>query len=120
MQRITPPNTDLTKPIKQPKKRKPIKQQGKHALLWAEARHTWIQNNIQPYWTCWLQISPGCLRTLTLETLTLDHYHTRSSRQDLRYEQSNLRPCCVFCNGLRGSRSIENLAKDYPQVKNHA
>lgn len=105
-------NSDLTKPIKRPKKpRKPMKQQGKHFQLWNEARHKWIQENANKYntWSCHLQISPWCPRLLTLETLTLDHLHTRSSRPDLRYDQKNLAPCCRFCNGLRGSKKLDKV-----------
>ena len=116
MSQVKQPYKDLTKPIKQKKKRKPLKQQGKQALLWAETRHKWIQANAAPSWICHLQIAENCPKILILETLTLDHYHTRSSRPDLRYDLDNLRPACFRCNGLRGSRSMQNLVKEYPQV----
>lgn len=42
---------------------------------------------------------------------TLDHVKSRSSRPDLRYEFSNLKPCCFTCNTLKGSKSVENYLK---------
>jgi 5-methylcytosine-specific restriction endonuclease McrA len=89
-------------------KRKGIKKVGKHALKWKEFRAEWIANHTAPSgeWQCALQISPLCLRTLTRETITLDHKLSRSGNPKLRYNEDNIQPSCIFCNSLKGSRKI--------------
>jgi 5-methylcytosine-specific restriction endonuclease McrA len=44
-----------------------------------------------------------CGKFLWPAEVTLDHYHSRSRHPELRYELSNLRPCCWNCNGEKGS-----------------
>lgn len=88
--------------------RKPIKKVGKVAKAWIEYRHEWIKRHTTSNgtWTCYLQISPMCLKTLTIDTLTLDHVIPRSGAPHLRLEDSNIKPACEFCNAMKGSKRI--------------
>lgn len=79
-------------------KKKPIKQQGKATKKWLATRSRWIKEN-PPDWYCYI-----CGKHLNKATLTLDHIKPRSARPDLRYEFSNLAPCCSTCNYLKGSK----------------
>lgn len=40
---------------------------------------------------------------------TLDHVQPRSGAPDLRYEFSNLKPCCYACNSAKGSKRLDTL-----------
>lgn len=73
-----------------------------HKALWAKTRKQWVKENPgnhQGYWECYL-----CDKWVTLDNLTVDHVIPRSNRPDLRYEQSNLKPCCWECNTEKGSK----------------
>lgn len=98
-----------TKPIK----RSPIKRVGKHTKQWLTTRATWIRHNPAPirgqYWECYLQIHEWCPKLLTIETLTLDHVVSRSRDPSLRYKADNLKPACIYCNNLKGSRSLDDV-----------
>ena len=45
----------------------------------------------------------GCGTAVTLETMTLDHYPTRS-RDGGGYNRGNVRPSCEPCNGADGAQ----------------
>lgn len=97
--RIIHPNTDLSKPIKQKKQPKPLRKRGKHSLKWEAARAKWFKANEAPYYICYL-----CGKSLLKIDVTLDHVIPRSRAPKLRYEQSNLKPCCYPCNVDKGSK----------------
>lgn len=93
-------------------KRTPLKRVGKQTKQWLVTRATWIRKNPaddEGYWYCYLQISPWCPKKLTLEMLTIDHVVPRSRDPKLRYAQENLKPCCRYCNELKGSRTLDKL-----------
>lgn len=95
---------------KNPKNKKFMKKSGKYTKQWLTTRQKWIKDNPpnhQGYWICYLQISPECQKFLTIDTLTLDHMHSRSRHSDERFKQSNLQPCCYPCNELKGSKDVE-------------
>lgn len=49
---------------------------------------------------------------MTKSEMTLDHKLSRGRHPELRYELSNLAPCCPFHNGDKGSLDLEQyLAK---------
>ena len=83
------------------KPKKPLKRRGKIADRWVEVRNDWIQKNSDGtgVWNCYL-----CGKILTINNLTLDHVIPRSARPDLRFEHSNLKPCCYSCNIKKGSK----------------
>lgn len=90
---------------------KPIKQIGKGAVKWMVTRKQWIKENPPPiegtYWECYLQIHPWCPKRLDLQHLTLDHVVPRSHDSKLRYDATNLKPACIYCNEQKGSKSLE-------------
>lgn len=87
-------------PINRNKQGKIRPRGGKHYKLWNECRRDWIQKNTNASgtWGCYY-----CKKLLTIETLTLDHYHPRGSHPELRYIHSNLVPCCWSCQSKKGS-----------------
>lgn len=89
----------------------------KKAAADREIRKEWIKQNPGP-WNCYLNISPMCLGYLDESTMVLDHVIPKGRGNKYRYDLNNLKPSCVFCNGLKGSRTIESLSKDYPHLKN--
>lgn len=92
-----------------------IKKNGKYAKQWIITRKAWIRNNPPPidgkYWRCYLGIHPWCRGLLTKKTITLDHVISRSHDPHKRFAASNLRPACIYCNNLKGSRSLEQVRK---------
>jgi len=85
---------------------------GKKASAWIERRHNWIQWHpaVDGYWECYLRISPRCLPSIDIDQLTIDHVVPRSSSlAEATDDDSNLMPACVFCNGMKGSRHLENI-----------
>lgn len=97
-------------------KRTPIKKIGKYAQLWIDTRAEWIALNPPPiegkYWECYLHIHEWCPLRIDIEHLTLDHVVPRSNDPAKRYDHDNLRPACEYCNGMKGSRSLDQLVKD--------
>lgn len=93
-----------------PKPRKKIKLHGQHYSMWEHTRNKWFKDNWAESYECYL-----CGRYLLPTETTLDHIKPRSSNPELRYEMSNLAPCCMTCNTLKGSQSLENYkkGKDY-------
>ena len=81
---------------------------GKHEIRWLETRNEWLKRHPGRTWNCYL-----CGRLLTIETLTLDHVKSRSRHPELRYELSNLRPCCWPCNTAKGSRDVMELGSGH-------
>lgn len=67
-------------------------------------------------WTCYLQISVLCPKTLTRPQLTLEHVKSKVRHPDLRYDPDNIRASCSFCNKLKGSRELEELARIWPHL----
>lgn len=93
-------------------KRTPIKKIGKQTKQWFITRATWIRKHPPDkdgYWYCYLQIHPWCPKKLTVETITLDHVVSRSRDPKLRFNQDNLKPACIHCNEMKGSRSLDDV-----------
>lgn len=85
---------------------KPMKKIGKITKKWIETRKEWILQNppdSSGHWTCYLDISPYCLKIMSENELTLDHVKSRSRYPELRFDLDNLKPACAPCNGLKGS-----------------
>jgi 5-methylcytosine-specific restriction endonuclease McrA len=80
--------------------RKPIKQKGKHALLWDKHRAAWMKAHEGEIKHCYL-----CGKYLPDEEVTLDHVKPRSSHPELVYDDTNLKPACWECNYRKGSKS---------------
>jgi 5-methylcytosine-specific restriction endonuclease McrA len=68
------------------------------------------------HWLCYLRISALCPGTLTRPLVTLEHVYPKKTYPQFRYTIRNIKPACTFCNKLKGSRTIAQLAKVFPQV----
>lgn len=80
-----------------PANRKAIKPKGREAANWYAFKVQWMKQNDQT------AVCHYCGIRLKPESITLDHKIPRSRAPELRYELSNLVPCCFTCNGLKGS-----------------
>ena len=86
-----------------PKKpRKPLPRSGKISRQWNSTRQKWIRDNPEP-WACYI-----CFKPLDASTLTLDHLMSRSRHPELRFDVTNLAPCCWKCNSLKGSKNFND------------
>lgn len=96
-------------------KRTPIKKVGKQTKQWFITRATWIRKNPPPidgkYWECYLQIHEWCPVRIDVAHLTLDHVVSRTRDPKKRFAQDNLKPACIHCNGMKGSRSVEQVTQ---------
>lgn len=92
---------------------KPINKIGKTTKQWFITRATWIRHNPPTidgqYWECYLHIHPWCPGRVDIKTLTLDHVVSRSHDASLRFNLSNLRPACKYCNSEKGSKSLDRV-----------
>lgn len=81
-----------------------------------ETKHGWFKANPGPSYECYLQISELCPKLLTRDTVIQEHMIPKSRGEKYKYDIKNIRPACEFCNFIKGSRTLENLAKDYPSL----
>lgn len=91
-------------------KRSPINKIGKTTKQWIITRSTWIKKNppaSDGTWECYLKIHPWCPGRMDIHRLTLDHVVPRSNDPSLRFALGNLRPACIYCNGEKGSKSLD-------------
>lgn len=92
------------------KPRKAINRVGKETARWFEVRGEWIRNNppVNGLWECYLKISPMCIRRMDIDQLTLDHVLPKGKirYRHLRFDLANLRPSCIFCNTMKGSKVL--------------
>jgi 5-methylcytosine-specific restriction endonuclease McrA len=68
-------------------------------------------------WYCYLFIAPECPRWLSRSTITLEHVRSKARAPELMYQISNLKPACSFCNEIKGSLDLKDLAKVYPHIR---
>ena len=98
---------------------KPINKIGKTTKQWMVNRVTWIKKNPPPvegkYWICYLQIHPWCPRRIDVAHLTIDHVVSRSRNAKLRFNLDNLKPACIYCNGEKGSKSLDQVKSNTEQ-----
>lgn len=94
-------------------KRSPINKVGKQTKQWLITRTTWIKRNPPPiegkYWMCYLRIHPWCPGRIDVAHLTLDHVVSRSRDPSKRFAADNLKPACIYCNGEKGSKSLDQV-----------
>lgn len=94
-------------------KRTRINKIGKNTKQWFITRATWIKKHPPTidgqYWECYLRIHPWCPVRLDIEHLTLDHVVSRSRDPSKRFAQDNLKPACIYCNEMKGSKNVEDL-----------
>lgn len=114
-------NPKVAAKFKQGMKRTPLKKVGKTTQQWLLTRITWIRRNppdANGYWYCYLRIHPWCTPKLTIDKakvgygvgmLTLDHVVARTKDHSIKFKQANLKPACGYCNGLKGSKSLDKV-----------
>lgn len=98
----------------------PIQQQSpKHRRKYLQLRSAWFTAN-KPTgaqtWQCYLNISPHCPRLLTSATLQLEHVRARTRHPRLAFELENIKPACEYCNRLKLSWDISQLAETFPHI----
>lgn len=97
-------------------KRSPINKIGKQTKQWLITRASWIRKNPPPiegkYWLCYLRIHPWCPVRIDVAHLTLDHVVSRSRDPSKRFSSDNLKPACIYCNGEKGSKSLDQVKPD--------
>lgn len=84
--------------------RRRMKTLGKVGKKWIRTRAEWFKQNPAEYYICYI-----CGDRLTPRETTLDHIKSRSRHPELRFELSNLAPCCYRCNQEKGSRELEEV-----------
>ncbi len=95
------------------------KESKKSKLLRKATYHRWIKKNPpneKGEWECYLQISIMCPKKLTKHTMTLEHVKSKKSRPDLKYDLDNILPACSWCNYMKGSKSLDQLARIWPKL----
>lgn len=94
-------------------KRSPINKVGKQTKQWLVTRASWIRHNPPTiegkYWMCYLRIHPWCPGRIDVAHLTLDHVVSRSRDPSKRFAADNLKPACIYCNGEKGSKSLDQV-----------
>lgn len=94
-------------------KRTPLNKVGKTTKQWFITRATWIRKNPPPidgkYWECYLQIHQWCPVRVDLAHLTLDHVISRTRDPKKRFALDNLKPACIDCNTMKGSRRLDQI-----------
>lgn len=80
---------------------KPINRNGATKKKWLSTRSAWLKANQPDYKGCYT--CHYCGKSVDYTIITLDHLIPRSRAPELRYELSNLVPCCSSCNRLKGS-----------------
>ncbi len=103
------------------KKKKPIRKEipianNKRQLL----KTTFFANNPPDEkggYTCYLQISPHCLKWISKPYVTIEHVYPRQKFPELKYIPENILPSCEFCNKTKMSNTPEQLAIFFPNIK---
>lgn len=104
------------KPRKPIQQKTPIRKIGKRGKKNQETTKAWRAQNTE--FICYLQISPLCLVRLDEQTAVPEHVVPKSkSSQADAHDIKKIRAACTFCNQLKGSRTIESLAKEYPHLQ---
>lgn len=68
------------------------------------------------YWDCYLRISSLCPKRINREMLILEHVYPKIKYPALKYEPKNIKPSCAFCNRLKQSNTVQQLAKTFPHI----
>lgn len=79
----------------------------------------WFENNPPDedgYWDCYLQISDYCHKRVNRPMITLEHCYPKFKYPELKHVQENIKPSCAFCNKLKGSKTLQQLARIFPKI----
>ena len=110
-------------PVDKLKMYKPLRNESKksHSKRMS-TRRVWFENNPPDengQWECYLQISSMCPKKLSKNLLTLEHVESKVRHPERKYDVENLKPADGFCNRLKGSRSLEELAIIWPHLEKY-
>lgn len=83
--------------------KKTMRRLGKHGRKWLSVRQQWFNDHPAQHYVCHY-----CGERLTRKETTLDHLQSRSRHPELRYDLSNLAPCCWKCNTEKGSQDAQD------------
>ncbi len=86
--------------------KKKMRRLGKQGIQWHKTRAEWFKANPAVFYACYI-----CGEQLTKRETTLDHIQSRGRHPELRYDLSNLAPCCFKDNQEKGSLSLEEYLK---------
>ena len=122
MRIVTKDNSDLSKPPKKPKEpRKAIRRVSfKNSTKEQAAKRLWYSLNPPDQngqWECYLSIHPWCPKMVDEFTIVQEHVKPKKTHPELKYEHSNRRAACEFCNGLKDCLSLERVIELYPDSK---
>lgn len=103
--------------------RKPIKQESyKSKIKRLEVKTLWFSLNPPDkngFWTCYLQINPQCPVLLDTPELVLEHVRSKARYPHLKFEVTNLKSACRFCNKDKGSLDLEDLVEQFPHLQQY-
>lgn len=88
------------------KAKKKLNKVGKYGKQWLKTRETWFTRNAADWYYCYI-----CGKQMTYKETTLDHIKSRSRNPGLRFELTNLAPCCWTCNERKGSKDLEEMER---------
>lgn len=104
------------KPRQPLQQKAPLRKLGKRGRKNQQTTRAWREQNKE--FICYLQIDPRCLIYLDEQTAVPEHVKPKSkSTQEEAHDIKKIRAACTFCNELKGSRTIETLAKIYPHLQ---
>jgi hypothetical protein len=66
----------------------------------------WFELNGDGPWDCYLQVVPDCERTVTKETVNIEHPLSKARHPELRWNARRLKPACSPCNKFKGSKDF--------------
>lgn len=61
-------------------------------------------------WTCYLQLTKQCPIKLTRSTIQLEHVKSKVRHPELKFEATNLKPACSWCNRMKGSLNADEIS----------
>lgn len=73
--------------------------------------------NEKGVWFCYLGIDKKCPNKLTRTTVRLEHVKSKARHQELKYDITNIKPACDYCNKLKGSLSADEAWEKYGRIR---
>lgn len=92
-----------------------LKPFGKTANKWLKFRQEYLDNHPPDdsgFYHCIYCVEMGLSSFLTRRQVTLDHWHSRTRRPELKFDDSNIVFCCAWHNSDKGSKS----GKEYLRI----
>lgn len=91
------------KPPKRRMRREAVKTRQKRL----ETAEEWFKLHPGPTWQCYISKHPFCPKTLTKETINLEHDISKARDKSRQFDVTNLFPACDWDNQAKGSKSAE-------------